>query len=622
MASPKALSEIRFEEFPDAKKGLFCLRWIDGVDVHGRGLGAPIVHSHLSPISLENGGKLPPATAVIDGLGSWRYPIPAGMLSTLRLGTVFKGGRVVGLLDMTPRSYKFERQITDRRVVQVGEESPAKRPDWWKWPWRTLPRQAYRLDNLLESNCLVLTTGNVQLILPASEVFRVFCGPELLLANALLSGPWDVIRHKAVNETWSEKHAGFWEIGLRKGLTALSALPIAAFEMTNFGRSVAGFIQSTLIGNFGKTKSLYADIPYEWDEMEIDVEGVPFPAENAQRTGLDRFIGLRITGVRWPKPLLGFPARIIYRLDNYNTEHVDPSEADGVKKAIPIFLAPLPDDAAETIPLTLNAEASALSQSVKVELSNIAFKGGPTIERMELSPSEDESPHRTSTFIAGSFHAASATPQRPSSDGAAPLWPVAEPREERGDSYSELIETLEALAHAQKILGWTAVQPIDDRYVFQSRLPVWLFPAWSKNRRRAWSYISGSKRRTALVVRIRMAKDVFYLVEIERRFWREGLARESFSLLLLEMAESNLQRVISSLLRECADVDGVWSKAVVGSSSATLLNKYLIRQHPSSKRQPKETSRRDVWNLALLAIFSRFVKTREASARGDEHDSA
>ncbi len=588
----------RQESFP--RDGAFYwLRWLDDVDVRGHGSGRPSLHAHLSPLSdFRAGGRLPHVSAVAGpGTAAVRCAVPVASLPELRLGAVFKDGVEVGALEMTSRKFAFDRPSCKDALVRCGDTNPAQKPDWWQSPWTILPARAYALGQRRNAFCLLLRDRVRQLVVPASEVFRVFCAPEAMLAEALLSGPWADIRFNIVNLSWTRGLDDRWEVGLRTGLTARSALPAAAFELSEYGRSVASLIHAPLVSPMARTSDLQAAIPYEWDAITLDVEGVAFPGEHGSKLGLDRFLCLRIAGVEWRKPLRDVPPEISYRLDNNNVTRHPPApgvedEEREEERRVPRASAPPPDDVTGAVPVHPAQPASAGVEPLSVAVPPVpAFIGGPRVERMALAEPEGPSRPPRKSFPTGAADHASPTRPGPGVRGAAPLRPAASP-EPSISAFAELADALDGLVDDGRLRDWLPTRPLNHRWDIRDGFHAWCFPAGgvpklSASRRGnpgtavlgrvAWPYVAGTRIRTALVCRISVGDRIMHLIETERRPALTDKVMEGFSMLLLEAVEPDLESAVGRLLDIAARGRGVWPDAAAWTAACTASSEGMVR---------------------------------------------
>jgi hypothetical protein len=587
----------RYETFP--RDGVhYWLRWLDDVDVRGHGSGRPSIFAYLSPLSeLRDEWRLAHVSAGAGlGAAAVRCAVPVASLPELRLGAVFKDCVEVGALKMESRKFYFDRPSCKDALLRCDDTNPAQKPDWWKYAWTILPAKAYALGQRRNAFCLLLRDSFRQLVVPASEVFRVFCAPEGLLAEALLSGPWADVRYSIVNPSWTGRLDDRWEVGLRTGLTARSALPAAAFELSEYGKSVAGLIHAPLVSSMARTSDLQAAIPYEWAAITLDVEGVAFPEEHGSKLGLDRFLCLRIAGVTWRKPLRGIPPEIGYRLDNNNVTRHPPAPEDEEKREedrrIPRASAPPLDDVTGAVPVHPGQPASAGVESMLIAVPPApAFVGGPRVERMALvEPVGPPRPPRRSFPTDAADHASPTRPG-PGVRGAAPLRPAAPP-EPSISAFAELADALDGLVDDGSIVDWVPTSPVNDRWDTRDGFHAWCFPASGVPKpsafrrgdpgkavlgRVAWPYLAGTRIRTALVCRISVGDRTLHLIETERRPVLKDKVMEGFSMLLLEAAERDLELAVGRLLDIAARGRGVWPEAATWTAAWTGCSEGMVR---------------------------------------------
>ncbi len=589
--------------FPGAGEGPHWLRWIDGVDLRGRGTGSPIVHVHLSPLPPgPRGAPLPRVEALAAVPGARPCAVHAGTLPLLRLGTVFEAGVAMGSVGMEPRTFAFDRGATGVARRRRFDESPADKPHWWRYAFATLPPRAYALEGAGDAHCLVLTAGAAQLVLPASEVFRVFLAPEPRMADALLSGPWESVGRRVVNESWTERLPDRWEIGLRTGFTGASALAAAAIELTARGRAVADLVHAAVVRSRSPLRSLEADVPLDWTSLELDVEGLRFPDAIGRDIGLDRFLALRIVAVRLPSPPRGLPPRLSYRLDNYNVVHADPAPPPERGHSIPKFDAPAPTDGGGEPPLTPDQAPTTLATALVVDLVVTPILGGPSLERMPLAETFEVHGPRHRTHHAGPLPSASTGRDRSGGTDAAPVRTVAGDGTGSAARPSTLAAALDELVGLQPgIVGWQPVVPVNDRFEVRGGVPVWLVPGWLDRRPRAWSYVSGGRRRSALVAAVTTSEGVVHVVDVERRRHADGRDRDATSLLLMVVDPGGEQAAVATALRSLAEAGGSWPAAIPGATAHARRPHPFVEGGPASGDRPLRAQ-------GLLATMRRFLR--------------
>jgi hypothetical protein len=332
--------QVVHEGFPKDGR-LRWVRWIDQVDIANPS-ATPAIHLLLSVLSEETTLEdLPPLSAVAANPGDMKpYRIHVGSLPFIRLGTVFLDGRAVGELPMNRLGLqRFIGPGAIPELLQANSTNPLAKPAWWSHTRNTIPAIKYPLGSYKDSFCLQFNSENLHLIIPCSEIFRVLCAPETLLANALLSGPWTTVCDEIINEVTSETRVDFWEVGLRTGLTGGSATAIAAYHWTTFGRQTASRMLSHEIFNGNKLRHLRAMIPYEFNEVSFNGDGI-FLLNTAETK---RFLILRITAVDFHGSVQNMPGMIKYRLDNFNTDR-NPDDRGEENSTLPLTtVSPIAD---------------------------------------------------------------------------------------------------------------------------------------------------------------------------------------------------------------------------------------------------------------------------------------
>ena len=455
---------LTYKGFLAEAEGPHWLRWIDGVDLGSRATGSSLVHVHFFRARGGPGSTgSPDLESLARAEGSRAVAVHAAALSFLRLETVFLAGVATGSLPMVRRSFTFEADSTAVASLRTFDPCPLPRPHWWKSPWSVLPRQAHSLDGK------TIAVPGPHDGDDGAHSRRIRDLPGLLRAGApprrdAAVGAVGVARRPG-GQCDLDRRAGS-PLGDRPpvGLTAASALPAAAFALTDFGRGVAAGIHRALIGRSGHWKWLSPGIPYEWTTVELDVSGLAFPPEHAQALGLDRFMALRIETIRWPAPLAGLPARIVYRLDNYTTvRHVRDPKTDEPVRHVPTHRVPVPDEVTGTVPLTPDFAPSDTADPVVVAFQTTPMEGGPIIERMPLTETVEVERTGGKPFDAGRLPFASAGRSGGGSSPAAPLRPTVDDGAASVPAFGDLVDALNALRREGSISRWAPVVPIDDK---------------------------------------------------------------------------------------------------------------------------------------------------------------
>ncbi len=543
------------------------LRWIDGVDVGGYGTGTPTLQAALSPLPAGTDLRRLPSVGEVAPQAGWTsHPVHAGSLPNLRLGSVFVDGAHVGDLGMEPSGLRRFGPGHHSSLVRCDAANPMPAPSWWTRAWTVLPRSRYPLG-YPPPHCMQFHSGSRQLLVPCSEIFKVFCAPESLLANALLSGPWTIVRPRVMNEDWNEREPDRWRVGLRTGLTGRSALPAAAYEWTTWGRQVS----STMTGLAGTLprgpRALQARIPYLFPQIAIEGDGLALLDNPDAAT----FLCLRITAASFPGGLEGLPAEIAYRLDNYNAVRGEPGaapEPGGFRKRV---ITGASEDGTGLVTVTPFDPPSRSAEGGAIPTAAVDIGGTPSVVRVELAAAPPASPRRRSLRVAEPVGMAStARPQRGSADVRSVSHPAGEAPAAALPNLGMVAVVLDELLGSGAIDEWCPVPPRLGPWTIVSGMVAWLAPAFVEGTQCAWSYVGPGRRRACLVAAIRSGDRTVHWLELERRATSVGGHRERFRFLLLAAADDGVEDAVSALLRRVALPRSrrVWPD---GADAATLL---------------------------------------------------
>lgn len=518
---------------------LWWVRWIDQVKTDGGGTGTPFVHVLLSPLPEgSDPSRLPTAGEALRAGGKEAdavVQVHPGDLPALSPGLLVRDGKRVGWLRLEERTFCFDAgQASDPAACL--SESPAARPAFWSdgVPWTVLPASAYPLGGYENGRCVVVHDGARQLVLPCSETFRFFFAPESLAANALLSGPFDLVEGRLLNPEWTGPRGdGSHQVGLRSGLTGRSAASLA--NLANGGRAAANRLSRLLrpgpdtMHDPGGSGRIEAGIPYAWTRMRIQVRGLQLYPDLRAGGVLDKFLGLVIVGVAWPVPPAGMPPHVHFRLDNNNAE-----QPDGPPPDLPALAGvrgrPMaaPDGDLEE---TATEPPGIGSETTFLEVPAAAIEGGPPVSRMPLEAGALPRRARRIRAIEPVPHVSSGTPQ-PGSAGVAILRHVeGEPGADAGPSrFAALAAALAEASGRPSVDGgiesWEAVAPGEAQSPWRDGLPVWPFPPRDSDTGAAlrWCNLIPHiyRARTALVVRIVAGGRTVHWVEVELRRRESG----------------------------------------------------------------------------------------------------
>ncbi|MBB2201644.1 hypothetical protein [Gluconacetobacter tumulisoli] len=536
---------LRYDGFPMDGRHRW-LRWIDGLDLHGP-TGSPTIKAHLVtlPDAPNPENLLTLAVVAASGAPITRHEVVVGSLPALRLGMVFLDGEHVGDLRME----RFERRSLgpSRDAELIAANSPVETPEWASVRWTVLPTTSYPLGNVRNSFCLRLVYGGCEVIIPASEVFRVFCAPERLLANVILSGEWKDVAGKLLNESFCEKTPTEWRVGLRTGLTGASAAVLAAYRWTDAGAAVRNQLRSGLLQNDHR---LQAMIPYGFEGIELSGEGLKL----SNREGTSRFLMLRISAVRITG-LHEMRVPVRFRLDNYTVKRSSDRE---MKDRTPfVQTAPIVEEStSEPIALSIAEPPSSAAIERQSPCEAAAIEGLPEVSRLPLDPPmrPEAERRRRLTVLEPTNVGSTAMHQR----GHRPVGSFAHLPEVRASLGFDAVGTvLNELLRTRDITSWMPVIPLDRPWRTVSGLEAWDLPAEIKAKRAAFSFLRDGNRRTCLVIEITLGQEKVFWLELERRL-PVGKHSDGFCYLLLKVRPDYLEDAIGRLLMSAVKEKGVW----------------------------------------------------------------
>ena len=566
------LEHFVHEGFPTDGR-LRWVRWIDGIEIANPS-GTPSIQVLLSPLNEDASlDRLPRFDQVAGDTQGWsHHSIHVGSIQAVRFGSIFLDGRVVGQLDMVEfKSPLFDTHSDLPQLCGASEDNLLPKPNGWdstKYPWKIIPFTKYPLRIFKDSFVFQFYSETRHLLIPCAEIFRVFCAPETLLANALLSGPWPIVCGRVMNLEASKRLSEEWEVGLRTGLTGPSAYPIAAYQWTDWGRRVtAGMVSFHNIGNTG-WKFLKANIPYQFSRVRISGDGIWL----LDTGNIRRFLMLRIRTVSFPAGVEDFPSKIIYRLDNFNTARSD-ERGETAQSAFPsenIVPAPDPDD--DSILLSAAQPPSASSSAAQLSISPIEIFGLPLIERAVLAPSNSQTAGRSAFGQDKPTDVASAGSKQSGDRNIASIELRAGPAQDSRSNFAQIIDLLRELEKNQVISSWRPVPPPHKIPARHNGIVAWYLPGnvisnKTTNTRQSLQTIkishfsnlkSENRRRTCLVAEITVQHRTVYLLEIERR----ATSREAYKFGLLEIDSAAMESTINTLLRVIVADNGTWPNSL------------------------------------------------------------
>ena len=543
---------FRYAGFPEDDR-YYWLRWLDGLNLENP-TGSPTIKAYLVLLPDDTKPNALPDLAAVASAGNAttaRCPVVVGSLPALQLGMVFRNGEHIGYLRMdrlepTPLGPSCD-------VTLVSADAVVTTPEWANAPWTVLPASGYPLGSARDSFCLCLIHDAREVLIPASEVFRVFCAPETLLANVILSGEWKDVVDRVLNTVFCDRQVDEWLLGLRKGLTGASARVLAAYHWTAAGQAARNRLRSGLLK---KDPRLQATIPYGFDGIELSGEG----RELATREGTRRFLLLRISSVKFAG-LHEITVPVRFRLDNYAVER-SVGEREDERPSIPESV-PVASGSGSQPTTISNLDPPASTTIIRRPPCEAPpMEGLPEVSRLPLDPPAPPEGERRRRWIVPepTDMASTGIPRR----GHRRVGSVAhDPVVRTSAGFAAVEAVLDALSDGGQISSWMPVVPGDWPWRTVSGLEAWDMPPEIMGRRAAFSYLADRRsRRTCLVVEIKVDEKKVYWLELERRNADEG-----FRYLLLRAERDALEGIVGGLLRSVTKSRGVWDRTGAGSGA-------------------------------------------------------
>ena len=567
------------------------VRWIGKVRTEVGGTGTPLVDVLLSSLPEEADPSRPPTAGEALRTGGEGadavVQVHPGDLPALSPGLLVRDGKRVGWLRLEERTFCFDTgQASDPTACR--ESSPAARPGFWsdELPWTVLPASAYPLGGYDHGRCVVVHDGARQLVLPCSETFRFFFAPESLAANALLSGPFDLVEGRLLNPGWTgPRNDGSHQVGLRSGLTGRSAASLA--NLANGGRAAANRLFRTLapgsvmMGDPGGAGMVEAAIPYDWTRMRIRMRGLQLYPDLRASGVLDKFLGLAILGVAWPEPPKGVPRQVHYRLDNNNAGRgVDGPPPDPPR---PVGARDLPVATQDGhLEETADDPPGIGTEATFVPAPTALVEGGPEVVRMP--PGAGRLPRRSRVVRSPeAVDSVSSAERQPGSPGVGALRYVQDDsgEEDGAPRFAALAARLDGLRAEGQVESWTPLDPGGAVRAVREGMPVWPFPAFDPEggmTRRAlpWSSLFPGIlcARTALVAEISVEGRTAHWLEIDLRAGEKGYRSVVFT------AEGPAAGAVPSILLTIARAGGKEPSAGAFTSLANVSTVVRRRHGP------------------------------------------
>ena len=552
---------------------LWWVCWIDNLDKGLNGSGTAGLQVRLSLLPEGSDRRRPPSVKdVVKKRAQFaECRVHAGSVVDILLGSIFEDGKRVGQLrmdtadmlletglkvDLISAAVAFERLPSDSRPPLCMTRHFNNVASSHYYP--TFPDGLVRNRTFPDgSMCLRLKAGQIEVLLPGSEVLRVFSAPESPLANALLTGRWELVARDVLNEDWTRNEPEPWLIGLRKGLTERSVLPAAAFALTTFGKQVCETTQNFQPSKREGLSPLRAMIPYEFNAIGIGGVGVAMEEPGSVK----RFLFLRIDCVSFPKGLKELPSKIIYRLDNYNTERRSPG---GLYELPPLrtrtqVVVPDPTTGSTNV---VNEPPSHGSEGHIIPPHHVEMNGGPEVVRRELGPPPVGPRRRKWTERVAVDDGAAGAPQRGDS-GVGLILHAGDGTSPKRTTFDALADFLEAVEKDGRIDGWDVVRPDDDYpWLEVARMVAWSIPGWVAGIRYGWAFLGRKlRRRACLVVSVTVSGQMIYWLEVERRPVATGVNEKGPRALLLSVPPGSLHHTLRVLFRHVVKHGGIWPDA-------------------------------------------------------------
>lgn len=573
-----------FDQTQTLPDGLWLVKWIDRFSL-GRGFtSSPRVRVFLQRLPLEDVRQLdrlgPQDISYLIGKRpgsqepavSEARDVMAGSLPLLRIGDVVRERQVVGQLRQREATIALEPGM---EASLVGIYSPSPPPkDWGDAPHRVLNRFEYELgghDQLRRAHCLRVTTAHMEYLIPATVVLRTFYAFHTRVANAMLSGRWDVkyrdvistLKYASGIGTYIDPKTGDWHIVVQPGLTREHAVRLALLLFDDHARQCANAIHSSALR---QTHGLRADderfwfaeaqIPFRWDTeaFKMRVTGFPLRPLRPSEGKVCRFLVTRIEATSWP-----LADKVIHwELANSNTlsperegEKVDKTYYPGKPPAVPAKDDAEPNHQSDPFVNAADNQVAAedfrflnpplLSQQVK--RSHKEYRGAEPVK-----PSEPSGPVLSAGNVA------------PGEEKPAPL--VADSKDRHPCRQLQfLLNALEQLVDRADVTGFEVLGPPEGSHlrILRNNVACWSFLTEEQTlrlpaRASGWPYLfdrtrgDGAPRRayarSLLVILVTLGDRQLLLFEVEPRLLETG-----YRLYLCEPTESvHWTSIESSLL--------------------------------------------------------------------------
>ena len=275
---------------------------------------SPTARSHSSQTTSYLIGKRPRSQEQL----LWeRHDVMAGMLPLLCMGDIVRERRVIGQLR--------QREATiivppDSPTNLSGIFDPWPPPkDWGDAPHRVLNKFEYDLgsyEHVRGAKCLCVQTPRMEYLFPATVILKTFYAFHTRVANAILSGRWELTYREVISTmkyesgigTYVDSATGDWNIVVQPGLTREHAVRLALLYFDNYARQCANAIHSSALqqthGRRGDDERFWfadAQIPFRRTDEPFQMRVRGFPLRPYRPPGdVTRFIVTRIEATSWP----------------------------------------------------------------------------------------------------------------------------------------------------------------------------------------------------------------------------------------------------------------------------------------------------------------------------------
>ena len=309
--------------------GLWLVKWIDRFSLRRGFTNSPRVRVFLQKLAIADVrhlerlsqqeisyliGKRPKSQ---ERLVWESHDVMAGMLPLLCMGDILRERRVIGQLRQLEATITIPPEAPTS-LIGISNLSPPPK-DWGDAPHRVLNRFEYDLGNYEQvrgAKCLCVRTPRMEYLFPATVILKTFYAFHTRVANAILSGPWEIkcrevistLKYESGIGTYIDPATGYWNIVLQPGLTREHAVRLALLYFDQYARQCANAIHSSALqqthGRRADDERFWfadAQIPFRWTDEPFQMRLRGFPLRPHRPPGdVTRFIVTRIEATSWP----------------------------------------------------------------------------------------------------------------------------------------------------------------------------------------------------------------------------------------------------------------------------------------------------------------------------------